>query len=379
MPLAFIGTATADKNQLFIKFIDNKQYVSLYELIVFLNLESNFDFFLQRGKIYNKNHQAAYAVGLHYMIIDGKLFKSTYPVDRFKGEIMIPLKFIEPLIDSMFPGKGVVYFNDRISLDHDSGDKEKIGKKESTIDRKLLTETSDRISFIIIDPGHGGKDPGAMGRGGIKEKSITLKIARYVENYLSTNLKGIKIRLSRDKDIFIELFQRTEFANRFLKDKTNGLFVSIHVNAALSPKISGFETYFLSQNPTNEEARNTAALENDVVIFEEKKGKTFRDVDYIEAMMITTQIQKESSMLADQIQAGISGTISKNKSRGVKKADFFVLRGSLMPAALVEVGYITNRNEAALLLTSDYQKKIARGVADGVIRFIKKYNSSSGK
>ena len=98
--------------------------------------------------------------------------------------------------------------------------------------------------------------------------------------------------------------KRTEIANGLLKEKQNGIFISIHVNAHLSKRISGFETYFLSQNPTNEEARNTAALENNVIVLENKIGskKHYGDIDYIEAMMLTTQILKESSMLANSIQ-----------------------------------------------------------------------------
>jgi len=153
--------------------------------------------------------------------------------------------------------------------------------------------------------------------------------------------------------------------------------LSIHVNASISNKISGYETYFLSQNPTNDDARNTAALENNVIVLEEKSGrskKRYDDVDYIEAMMLTTQIQKESSLLALSVQRGMSKSNRIFKSRGVRKADFFVLRGVLMPAVLVEVGFITNMKESKYLQSRSHQMKIAEGIADGVSEFIKKYN-----
>ena len=183
--------------------------------------------------------------------------------------------------------------------------------------------------------------------------------------------------MTRRNDSFIELAKRTDVANKFLKKDQNGIFLSIHVNATLSSIISGFETYYLSQNPSNEEARNTAALENNVIVLEDRshRNKAYNDIDYIEAMMITTQIQKESKVLANSIQQGMNRKIRKFKSRGVKKADFFVLRGALMPAVLVEVGFITNTKEAQYLTTKTYQQSIARGLARGVSDFVNKYNS----
>jgi N-acetylmuramoyl-L-alanine amidase len=148
------------------------------------------------------------------------------------------------------------------------------------------------------------------------------------------------------------------------------------VNASITSKVSGYETFFLSQNPSNEDARSTAALENNVIVLENTPGKksSYNDVDYIEAMMITTQIQKESSALADSIQRGMTKKNRAFSSRGVKKADFFVLRGVLMPAALVEIGYISNAREAKYLTTKSHQEAIAEGIAEGVKSFISRYH-----
>jgi N-acetylmuramoyl-L-alanine amidase len=194
---------------------------------------------------------------------------------------------------------------------------------------------------------------------------------------LKEKFKNIRVRLTRRSDKFIELSTRTDIANGMLKKNENGIFLSIHVNASISKKISGYETFFLSQNPTNEEARNTAALENNVVVLEEKSGKgkkKYEDIDYIEATMLTTQIQKESSLLARSIQKGMSRNNKNFKSRGIKKADFFVLRGVLIPAALVEVGFITNKRNAQYLNKSQHQKIIARGIMEGIQIFLKRYN-----
>ncbi|HOP62089.1 MAG TPA: N-acetylmuramoyl-L-alanine amidase, partial [Spirochaetota bacterium] len=120
----------------------------------------------------------------------------------------------------------------------------------------------------------------------------------------------------------------------------------------------------------------TATLENNVIVLENngKKKKKYDDLDYIEAMMLTTQIQKESSLLAESIQKQLDLKISEFKSRGVHKADFYVLRGALMPAVLVEIGFITHKKESQYLKKDIYQEKIAQGVSEGVLNFINKYN-----
>ncbi|MCP4135607.1 MAG: N-acetylmuramoyl-L-alanine amidase [bacterium] len=366
------------KHTFTIKHINKKEYISHYDLVKKFGIESSFDIVSRKGKIYHKKHHAVFRNGYSYMLVDGMLEKSEYPVIRSNGEIFFPLFLGKELIKAFYPNTRIQKKRRTLVVEF----KKAIKPSSANIsrrkrDRKQYSGSSkDKISFIIIDPGHGGKDPGAIGKGGLKEKVITIKIARYLEQSLKRKLKGVPIRLTRRSDRFVELAKRTEYANKYLKKNRNGIFISIHVNASISKKISGYETYFLSQNPTNEDARNTAALENNVVILEDKSkgGKGYGDVDYIEAMMLTTQIQKESSLLANSIQKGMSKKVRKFKSRGVRKADFFVLRGSLMPAALVEVGFITNKKEVAYLKKRAYQKKVAEGVASGVISFIKKYN-----
>ena len=203
------------------------------------------------------------------------------------------------------------------------------------------------------------------------EKHITLEIAKKLARYLETNLRGVRVVHTRNNDTFIELGRRIDIANARLKENENGLFISIHINASISPRISGFETYVLSQNPSNEDARATAALENNVIILEDREqAKKYDDAAHMEAFMLTAQIQKESAMLAESIQSSIDATISEFKSRGVKKADFYVLRGALMPSVLVEAGYITNTRELRYLQKSGHQDKIARGIGKGIIQFI---------
>jgi N-acetylmuramoyl-L-alanine amidase len=327
----------------------------------------------QKGKLYRKDHYAVYGVGLSVILVDGSLYKSSRMVCRKTGRVLIPLDAGEHIIKSFRPGIRLNR-NGTALISVYRPDEESLHEKK---ERQVREPGKDRISFIVIDPGHGGKDPGAVGKGGLEEKDITLKVAKYLGKMIKSRLPDIHVSVTRSDDRFIELSRRTEIANWLLKKNENGIFLSIHVNSSLSSRISGYETFFLSQNPTNEEARNTAALENNVIILEEKskRKKTHDDVDYIEAMMITTQIQKESSTLAGSIQDGLAKKNVVFGSRGVKKADFFVLRGVLMPAALIEIGYISNKKEAQYLKKKSHREIIADGIAEGVELFIKRYNS----
>ena len=353
-----------------IKVINNNAFVSEYDIRTMLPVQSTFDIVLQRGRIVNKQRYALYHVGLAIALVNDSLVRSDYPVMRQHGEVMIPLDIAVPMLTALLPEYEVDVTVNAITIK-----KIPTHVKEKEKKTPVTKVSKDAIGFIVVDAGHGGKDPGAIGKGGIKEKHITLKIAKEVKLALQQRLPGIEVIMTRTTDRFIELGERTEIANKMLKKGVNGLFISIHCNAAVVSKISGFETYYLSQNPSNEEARTTSVLENNVIIFENpEKRKRYGDVEMIEALMITTQIQKESAMLAASVQRYLDKTIHEFKSKGVKKADFFVLRGCLMPSVLIEVGYITNPKEKKYLIDRNYQKRLAQGITAGIVEFINEYN-----
>ena len=358
--------------------ITNKEYISLFDFIKIFDVNNSFNIISQRGKIYYKNNVAVYQIGFSNLLINGILKKSEYPIKSYRGEILLPINLFKTIAKNFYPNIKIKKEEHSLycQIKPEASPTKKIDSINKKTKKKITRKTTkDRIKFIVIDPGHGGKDPGAIGKGGVKEKWITLKVSKLLKKHLKKKLKNIKIFLTRKSDKFIELKKRIDFSNKLLKKSDNGIFVSIHTNASISKKISGFETYFLSQNPTNDEARTTAALENNVIVLENKPKKNkFNDIDYIEALMITTQIQKESSMLSDCIQKEMDKKIWEFKSKGVKKADFFVLRGSMMPSVLVEIGFITNIKEGKYLQRNSYQKKISRGIGDGIIKFITNYN-----
>lgn len=362
-------TGAAAEKSIQVEKIDGLPYVSLYRLVNTLGIESSFDPVFQKGRLYHKSHYLVYKTGYASIIIDNRLINESCPVIRMNGAVYIPKGTAVLIAETFFSNKVITEKSGKIIIS-DAPVPEKNGEKIP------LSEKKGKIAFIILDPGHGGKDPGAIGKGGLKEKTINLQVAKKVERVLRKDLSRLKIKLTRNDDRFIELAERAEIANRELRKDVNGLFISIHVNASISSRISGFETYFLSQNPTNEEARKTATLENNVIVLENNaKGKhKYNDLEYMEALMLTTQIQKESSILADAIQNNLDRKITEFKSRGVHKADFYVLRGALMPAVLVEIGFITHQKEALNLKKDTYQEKIAEGISDGILKFINEYN-----
>lgn len=223
---------------------------------------------------------------------------------------------------------------------------------------------------IVIDPGHGGKDSGAIGPDGIMEKTITLRIAKKLQKYLSKD-KDFKIYLTRHEDRFVSLRARTKFT---LKKKAN-LFVSIHCNASIhrrSKYARGFETYFLSLARTGWE-RAVAARENASILYESEKEKNnYNTVDYILSDMAQNQSLIESSKLAESIQNKMAKETNL-KDRGVHQAGFYVLRFNYMPAVLVETAFISNRKEEKLLNESWFEDKIAKAIGDGIIDFVKNY------
>lgn len=348
--------------------VKGKKYIRLQELTGKCRIDTGYDIETGRVKLYYRGNRAVIQGGYRFIIVNRFLVRGPAPVIRKGGEIYLPEKMGLAIVKSFFPRR----------VPRKKGKKYVLKGKDPAERKKSTRKKTDNfpITFIIIDPGHGGKDPGAIGQGGLKEKNMTLKISRLVRSKLKKRLKNVRIIMTRNSDRFIELSGRTEMANKRLRKNNNGIFLSIHVNASISRRISGYETYFLSQNPTNDEARSTAALENDVIVYEKGKNKRekYGDIEYIVAHMMTTQIQRESAMLAGTVQKGMSRMNRRFKSRGVRKADFYVLRGALMPAVLIEVGFITNRKEAKWLIRRSHQRKIAEGIARGVIDFLKKYN-----
>ncbi len=225
------------------------------------------------------------------------------------------------------------------------------------------------IDRIVIDPGHGGKDPGAIGRYGTKEKDVVLAIALYLKEMLEEEL-GIQVLMTREDDRFLELNQRTEFANR----NQAKLFISIHANSNRNRRINGVSTYFLGPENTKE-AREVASLENSVIELEnESMYADLSQEKYILSAIAQNVYNKESQYLADIVQREISRECNL-RDLGVRQAGFYVLWGASMPNILVETAFISNQKEEKLLRSSSFQKKQAQAIYRSIKEFKKRYES----
>ena len=218
------------------------------------------------------------------------------------------------------------------------------------------------VSRIVIDPGHGGRDPGTISKG-LSEAALTLDVALRLEKLLQKEL-GVEVVLTRRTDVFIPLEERTAIANRQNAD----LFLSIHANSSRSTGAKGIETYFLSF-ASSPEAEEVAARENSA-----SEREMHQLPDIIKAITLNNKLD-ESRDLANMVQESLVTNLKKTnkdvRSRGVKKAPFVVLIGAQMPSVLAEIAFITNRQELQLLKTSAYKDKIAQALHAAVLRYRK--------
>lgn len=225
-----------------------------------------------------------------------------------------------------------------------------------------------RVQKVVIDAGHGGKDPGALGPR-TKEKDIALAIALRTGEYITKYLPGVEVIYTRDKDVFIELYRRAKIANEAKAD----LFISIHCNAARSPSVFGTETYVmgLHRSSTN---LDVAKLENAAILKEENYADMYEgfdpnlDEDYITLTMFQHAFLEQSTLLAEKVQEQFRERV-KLKDRGVFQAGFIVLYRTTMPGILVETGFITNSKDEAFLNSDDGQAYIASAIFRAVKYF----------
>ncbi|MBI4376195.1 MAG: N-acetylmuramoyl-L-alanine amidase [Elusimicrobia bacterium] len=218
---------------------------------------------------------------------------------------------------------------------------------------------------IMIDPGHGGNDPGAIGPRGSYEKDVNLAFAQELAELLRQE-KAFEVKLTREDDTFIPLAERSQMANEFGAD----LFISLHCNASKGGRDSGFEVYFLSEKASDPEAEQLAAFENSVL---ELEGKTVPDIS---AELILGELTKTENINAASELAGLMvrqlGQRVDIPNRGVRQAAFYVLRGTHAPAVLVETAYITHHRDEARLGSRRFRRKLTDGIYAGILDFAKR-------
>lgn len=327
-----------------------------------------------RAQVKMPGHSLVLSADNTFCQVDGKSYNLYFPVRQYQGELWVPMELFNRYLIPLW-GRSISYDEKtkRLSLGGfraDAPTPQAAAKTSGPVEQRAIRK-------VVVDPGHGGKDPGAVGPTGLKEKDVNLEISLRLKAILED--MGLLVVMTRDDDTFIPLSGRTALANREAAD----IFISIHCNAAPWKKrarktMRGSETYFLSLAKTDD-ARAAAALENAAIQFEQPDAKTknLDEVQFILWDMVQNQYLTESADLAEYVQEALGSSLPF-PSRGVNQAGFYVLNGAYMPAILVESAFISHKDEEKLLKRSDTKRKIAQAVAKGLANFARRHQMKLG-
>lgn len=333
-----------------IKSFNGVQYVPVLKLCEAYDIQWQWDPYIKTATI-AKNGRIVLRAGSDRILVNGEDKKLGGQVLFTNGVLYVPTSFVRNNLGSI------------------------VG---AVSEERAVREPSERpigkysIRTIVIDPGHGGKDPGAIGRRiRLKERDLTLTIARKVRKTLEDN--GIKVIMTRDSDIFIPLQERARIANTSGAD----LFVSVHINASRSRSLSGFECYYLSE-ATDDNARALEAFENATLKTDE--GTILEHSSTLDKTlwdMKLTENRRESAELANYICSSVEKSLAA-RNRGTKTARFYVLKYTRVPSVLIEVGYISNKFEELKFKDSSYVDRMAEIIARGIINYKDQYERTEG-
>ncbi|MCE5271122.1 N-acetylmuramoyl-L-alanine amidase [bacterium] len=370
-------------------------YLDLGELAPALQADIQWESTGQRLALTLEGQRFVFEDLLTFFDCAGQAYQLVAPCRVVRGTFLVPVQFVVEYLPRLLPGR--FSFDKAAGALADSGPGKagapsaEAARPEPEVRRPAATappaarETaaaaprSDlekkareyRIETVMIDPGHGGKDPGALGsRYRQREKDIVLDISRRVVAHLKKSGLGLRVLITRDSDILPPLLKRGEMAN--MADA--GLFVSIHCNANRKSSVRGTSTYFLDAAKTDEE-RATAMLENAALKHEvEAQGEQGKDdINLILQDMAQNEFLRESKDLSTFIHRELVRALDL-PDRGIKQANFAVLRGAYMPAALIETAYISNPQDEGLLRDGSFRERLAGAVADGIIKYIEQYH-----
>ena len=298
--------------------------------------------------------------------------------------LLIPLQLVSDFLPRRMPGRyrfegssmtlRVLDAREPVGTTaHDEGRSDEGGEAGDTPMQDR--DPASAVRVVVIDAGHGGNDPGAMGVGRVREKTVALGIARALSAEL-TSEEDLEVHLIRDRDVFVDLWDRGAIATN-LKGERPGLFISIHANSFPARRsVRGFETYFLAEARTDDERRLTA-IDNAPLRIENSELVPEGDLDFILRDLGSLDHQHWSSLLAEMVQDELA-TFHPGPNRGVKQGPLAVITNALMPAVLVEVGYLSHEEEGPLLDTEDFQRESARAMARAIRRFFARYPPGTG-
>ncbi|MCX5708939.1 MAG: N-acetylmuramoyl-L-alanine amidase [Candidatus Omnitrophica bacterium] len=309
--------------------ISGSRYFSLLSLCDLNNVKWDYDPLTRTADLSRLDHRIKLQTGGKIIFVDGSPRKLNEPVEIYRGMLVIPVQF-RNIFEAMFSKSAV---GEAISF--------------------------NKIKKVIIDPGHGGKDPGTPGRSGMPEKDIVLDIAKRLSGILKSY--GVETVLTRSSDNFIPLEKRAALTENSQAD----LFISIHANANNARSLSGFEVYCISPEISDYKRALSSARSSSLDLDKASLASPDMNLKAILWDMTYTYNRGEAIQLSRDICQSIGASVD-TRIIGVKKANYCVLRGAYIPAILVEVGFLSNRKEEQLLNDPDYRQKIAEGIRRGI-------------
>lgn len=335
------------------KTIGGAQYISLEKLCAAYDVRYKWDGYINTARMENGANEIVVRAGSGTILINGAHKKMDRPAVLSSGEMYVPVSFVNKNFGIMTGAKSA---------------------EKTPRPPEAVTEgpKAYRIRTVVVDAGHGGKDPGAIGRRSrLKEKNMTLSIAKKLGSILERS--GLRVIYTRSNDTFIPLPKRTSIANNAKAD----LFVSVHINASRSRSLSGFECYHLS-DATDDNARALEAFEDSSLTMNDKaEVEHSRQLDKTLWDLALTENREESSELASYICDAVEGARA-SRVRGVRSARFYVLKHTHMPAVLVEIGYLSNIAEEAKLKDPAFLDRMTELVAAGVLKYKSEYERTEG-
>jgi len=309
--------------------------ISLSDICQQYNIQWQFDSITQVVFLEYKGHKAKALIGSEVVLLGQEKVILNAPLRRQNGIIDVPDDFESKVITTFGAVRSRLRF---------SGDLSNL-----------------KIHTIVLDPGHGGKDQGARGLSGVKEKDVNLDIARRLKDLLSE--AGLKVILTRNSDEFISLNERTEITARSNAD----LFVSIHANSMPNRNNHGMEVYYVktyNKRDLDEEQRQR----NERILLKHLNAEPKSTLQAIVADMMYELKVAESAKVAMRIVHDASNEM-EIPNRGARRCRFFVVRNTLMPAVLIETGFLTNRQEEKKLNSGDYRQKLAEAIARSILTY----------
>jgi N-acetylmuramoyl-L-alanine amidase len=322
------GCATTRTGEIPTYYISGTPYVPLDAVCSKKGIRQDYDALTRTVSLDKNSVRARFQLGARESLMNGRFTQLAAAPDYYKGMVVIP-DGLRRQIEELFPDAAVPQLG-RIHL----------GK-------------------IVIDPGHGGKDPGASGPGGLDEKDAVLDIGRRLRDALSA--EGVKVIMTRSSDVFIPLETRADIANREGAD----LFVSIHANANRARSLRGFEVYYISP-VVSDSKRALSSMKEDRLRIDGADVLSLTPGLKTILWDMTYAYDRRESIELSRMLCRSMGAIPDTRVIGVKNANFSVLRGTTMPAVLVEVGFVTNPSEESLLSSGSYRQKLAERIREGI-------------